>query len=306
MEREFNRLTLQGVYQMLYEIGKGNFGFQIIRTGFRDELEALIAVFNVNAKRLNRSRQQFLWANRYNEVVVISTLTFLIDENLQILDYKCDGDVFGDIKQQNSLKGKSFGNLLTPSSNLEFRKNIRNLLSTGENFINLQLAYEFYKVLELKLDTVVAKVTHDGHSRFTIHSSLLDSQKDKFFNLKENESINKISIWDQQLFLNIEEYILDHINEPSKKNYELARMFNTNEHKIKTGFKKVVGLTPKQYHKKHRIIQCKILVENTEYSLHQIAIKMGFKSYPKFSRYFKKEVKMTPKSYRERSKTHNV
>jgi AraC-like DNA-binding protein len=306
MEREFTRSTLQGVYQMVYEIGKGNLAFQIKRTGHRDELEGLIALFNLMAKRLNRSRKQFLWANRYNEVVVISMATFLLDDKLRILDYECEGEVFDEINQSQYIKGEFFETLLSLDSRAEWRKNIQSLSSKKQHFLSLQLQYEFYEVLELNLTSVITKVPNHGDTRFTINSLLLDTQKDEFFNLRENASINKISTWDQQLFLSIEEYILDHIKEPPKKNYELARIFNTNEHKIKTGFKKIFGLTPAQYHKKQRIKQCKILVENTDFSLTNIAVKMGFKTYPKFSRYFKREVKMTPKSYRERGENNII
>ncbi len=306
MEREFTRSTLQDVYQMLYEIGKGNFAFQIQRSEYRDELEGLIALFNVTAKRLNRSRNQFLWANRYNEMVVISTASFILNSKLKILDYKFKGDVFEEINQSRHLNDALFETVLAPDSQAEWRNNIQRMLSQEEHFLNLHLQYKFYQGLSLNLKTVITKVSNKDKTRFVISSSMLDVQKDDFFNLKENASMNKISIWDQQLFINIEEYILDHVNEPAKKNYELARIFNTNEYKIKSGFKKVFGLTPGQYHKKHRIIQCKILVENTDYSMHEISLKMGFKTYPKFSRYFKREVKMTPKSYRERCENHSI
>ncbi|MDT0644520.1 AraC family transcriptional regulator [Zunongwangia sp. F363] len=90
---------------------------------------------------------------------------------------------------------------------------------------------------------------------------------------------------------------MDHLDESLKPLYEIAALHNTNEHKIKTGFKKVFGSTPNQYHREQRIERSKILIENTDLSLSEIAQKMGFASYPAFSKTFKQLAKVTPRKY---------
>ncbi|MBZ9629793.1 AraC family transcriptional regulator [Salegentibacter sp. LM13S] len=306
MERELTRESLAGVHRMLYEIAKGNFAYQIKRTNHRDELEGLIALLNITVQKLNKNRNQFLWFKRYNEIVTIRTSSFLLSNDLKIIDYKWEGSALKKNTQSLDIRGNDFEMLLMSGYRRQWRKDIQKFIKGEPTFIKLLLRYEFYKHLEIKQPSVLTKVGGKNEIKFIVTSSYLDIQKDELFNVTENSRINKISIWNQQLFRNIEEYILDHIKEPPRKNYELARIFNTNEHKIKTGFKKVVGLTPAQYHKKHRIIQSKILIENTDYSLQDIAVKMGFKTYPKFSRYFKREVKMTPKGYRKRRKNPSI
>jgi AraC-like DNA-binding protein len=306
MGREITGALLQSVFNMLYETAKGNFKVQFKRTGFRDELESIIAIANLNIQRINQNRDQFLWINRHNEVVIISTAMFILDEQLRILDYKFQGDVFEEIKHLEHLEGELFESLLAMDSQDEWRNKIQDLISNEERFLSLVLAFEFHDDLVLKLSTEIIKISHNIDTRFTIYASMLDTQKDEFYNLRMNDSVQTISIWDQELFLKIEADILQHLNEPSRKNYELAVIYGTNEHKIKTGFKKVYGLTPTQYHKKQRIKHCKILIDNTDLPLKAIALKMGFKTYPKFSRYFKSEVKMTPKAYRERGENHPI
>lgn len=76
MEREFNRANLRGVYRMLTEWAKGNFAYQIKRSRHQDELEGLVAYFNQTGEELNNNRNQFLWLNRQNEIVVIRTAIF--------------------------------------------------------------------------------------------------------------------------------------------------------------------------------------------------------------------------------------
>ena len=112
--------------------------------------------------------------------------------------------------------------------------------------------------------------------------------------------MNKLSLWDQELFHEIEEYIIDHLQEPLKPVYELASLFNTNEHKIKTGFKEIFGVTPFQYHREQRIELSKILIANTDLSLKDIALKIGFTSYPQFSQHFKNYTEMSPRDFKKR------
>ncbi len=297
MERELTRESLAGVHRMLYEIAKGNFAYQIKRTNHRDELEGLIALLNMTVQKLNKNRNQFLWFNRYNEIVVIRTSSFLLGKDLKIVDYKWEGSAPKEITQSLDIRGNDFEMLLISGYRRQWRKNIQKLIRGEHTFIKLPLEYEFYKHLEIKQPSVLTKVGGKNEIKLIVTSSYLDIQKDEFFNVIENSRINKISIWDQQLFRNIEEYIMDHIKEPLKKTYELAAIFNTNEHKIKTGFKEIYGLTPFQYHQEQRISESKILIENTNLSLFEIAIKMGFKSYPHFSKSFKAKTSYSPRDF---------
>ncbi|MBZ9629441.1 AraC family transcriptional regulator [Salegentibacter sp. LM13S] len=59
------------------------------------------------------------------------------------------------------------------------------------------------------------------------------------------------------------------------------------------------GCTPFQYHAKERIKQCKFLIETTDLSLAKISDKMGFESYPHFSKSFKEKTKVTPNHYQK-------
>jgi AraC-like DNA-binding protein len=135
-------------------------------------------------------------------------------------------------------------------------------------------------------------------AKFIVTSFLLDTSKEFFSELPEDSEIKTYSKWDQKLFHEIHIYIMHHLDEPSKPLDELAELFNSNEYKIKTGFKEIFGCTPFQYHADQRINQCKILIENTDLSLTEISIKMGFGSYPHFSKSFKEKTKVSPKHYK--------
>ncbi|MDT0644521.1 hypothetical protein RM553_16900 [Zunongwangia sp. F363] len=194
MEREFTRESLRGVYRMLFELAKGNFAYQIRRTQHHDELEGLIALFNMTAEKLNRNRNQFLWINRHNEVVVVKTLSFLLNRELQVLDYNAEDEKLKEFAKSGKIKRQAFENLLTPESRIQWRNALQQLFNHTRNFISLLLEYELHDNLELNLPSVIAKVHHEDIVKFIVTSSLLDTQKDEFFNFQGNANLNNLSI----------------------------------------------------------------------------------------------------------------
>lgn len=299
MEREFTKANLQAVYRMLFELAKGNLAFKIERSNHQDELEGLIALLNMTAEKLHKNRNQFLWLNRQNEIVIIKTLSFLLNQEFEVVHYYCGIESFENSTRSQKILGKPFDNLLTTESRAAWKKKIPELLKQKQTFTVFLLNYKSYDHLNLNLHTVMARISHPDAINYIVTSCLLDIKKDDVFNFRENTTMNKFSLWDQQLFHEIEEYIIDHLQEPLKPVYELASHFNTNEHKIKTGFKEIFGVTPFQYHREQRIELSKILIANTELSLKEIALKMGFNSYPQFSQHFKNYTEISPRDFKK-------
>ena len=64
-------------------------------------------------------------------------------------------------------------------------------------------------------------------------------------------------------------------------------------------FKKEVGVSFSNYLNKIRIEQSKLLLKNTDSSIVEIALEVGFEDQSYFSKVFKNLTKMTPKQYRQ-------
>ncbi|WP_339651676.1 AraC family transcriptional regulator [uncultured Salegentibacter sp.] len=298
MERVFNRVNLRGIYRMLTEMTKGNFAYQIKRTHHRDELEGLNAYVNQTAEELRRKRHQFLLLNRQTEIMMIRTATFLLDENLKVVDYSYthpDNIVI----DPNTIIDKPFYELLIKKSQDRWTKKITEFLDGNEQSFNITLEYHFDELLKIDLHTVISRLTGMRDEKYIVTSYLMDTTDDFFLELPENSEIKTYSRWDQKLFHEIHIYIMHHLEEPPKTLDQLAGLFNTNKYKIKNGFKEVFGCTPTQYYNKQRIRKCKILIENTDLSLTEISNKMGFSSYPHFSKSFKKFTQLTPRFYKK-------
>src|SRR6185437_10904903 len=78
----------------------------------------------------------------------------------------------------------------------------------------------------------------------------------------------------------------------------LAREVGINTFKLSTGFKQVYKLTVFQFRLKLRLSLAVQLLENTDFSIKQIAFKTGFDSRDSMARAFKQKLGRTPSQWR--------
>lgn len=300
MEGEFNRESFEPIYRMLFEMAKGNFDFQLERIKYHDELGGLKLLMNLTAQKLKRNRNHFLWLNKDREFVKIQTASFLLNSESKIIHFQSEMDYFRSKAERWLQSEIIFSDLLTKKSKDQWNSIIKSFKRNKITIQNIPLNYSFYKAMNLRLQSVIAQITCGNAVYYIINSSQLNLEKDKFFNTPEIKSNHTLSIWDQQLFQDIHSYIINHLEQPLISNPDLASLFNTNENKIKMGFKEAYGITPFQLHREKRIEHCKILIMNTDLSFSEIAQKMGFSSYPQFSRTFKMVTEKSPRTYKKR------
>lgn len=79
----------------------------------------------------------------------------------------------------------------------------------------------------------------------------------------------------------------------------LAELSHLNKYYLAHAFTRYTGLSPINYLIKKRINEAKNLLSNTDYSVSDIALSVGFSSQSYFAQAFKKECKVTPVAYRK-------
>lgn len=84
----------------------------------------------------------------------------------------------------------------------------------------------------------------------------------------------------------------------------LAKIGYINKYYLINQFKKIYGITPVEYIIKKRYAYSKYLLENSNYSMQEIATKVGFNSQSYFNQLFKKKTGLSPKKYRIMKKTY--
>ncbi|GAB2717820.1 helix-turn-helix domain-containing protein [Paenibacillus thermoaerophilus] len=71
-------------------------------------------------------------------------------------------------------------------------------------------------------------------------------------------------------------------------------------------FTKTYGLSPMKYLQKLKMTEAQLLIDQTSYTLAEIAQTVGFPDLPSFSKAFKKYTGMSPAYYRKRAKMEDV
>ncbi len=97
---------------------------------------------------------------------------------------------------------------------------------------------------------------------------------------------------------NVKKMIDEHIGEELSIT-ELARMMKISVHYLAHLFKSVTGITVTEYRNEMRLTEAKKLLINTEKSITEIAIEVGFNSSTYFAEVFLKHENVSPKQYRK-------
>ena len=92
----------------------------------------------------------------------------------------------------------------------------------------------------------------------------------------------------------VQDYILNHLEEPLPSTNELSKMFGTNEFTLKEGFRNLAKTSIYQFYNDERLKKAHFLIEHTHVPLKEIAFLCGFNDYTNFFKAFKKKYNYTP------------
>ncbi len=153
------------------------------------------------------------------------------------------------------------------------------------------LIYSFFEHLlhELKYDNISSdKLIHHYLSIIILNICRV---ADSFYEIIEEDNIS---------------YNLHTVKQYIDENYEkkitlqqLADISNISKYHLGHKFKEVYGISPISYLNKVRLEVCKDLLKNTNYTLEEISLILGFSSLSYFSQQFKKHENITAQQYRK-------
>lgn len=81
---------------------------------------------------------------------------------------------------------------------------------------------------------------------------------------------------------------------------ELARAANLSDSRFRELFKKLIGMSPKQYCLQKQIEEAKELLVSSDLCIHEVSERVGMTNSHYFSRIFSKKTGVTPSEYREK------
>ncbi|MEL6398355.1 MAG: AraC family transcriptional regulator [Cyanobacteria bacterium J06626_4] len=78
---------------------------------------------------------------------------------------------------------------------------------------------------------------------------------------------------------------------------ELARQVGLNDRKLKQGFRQLFGTTVFGYLQSYRLEQAQLLLKNADFTIAQVALKVGYTNPEAFSTAFRRKFAVSPKAY---------
>jgi signal transduction histidine kinase/ligand-binding sensor domain-containing protein/DNA-binding response OmpR family regulator len=188
----------------------------------------------------------------------------------------------------------------------EFCEHIKNDIKTSHIpfvIISAKTAKEDkLKGHKLGIDAYLFK-PFDKDELLLIIKNLLQKKKEqinyfsKLLQLKESPNNSIINQLDINLIQNLQEYVLDKNNKLSID--ELSKTLGTSRTQLHRKIKTLTNMSVTNYINHIRIEKAKYLLLNTTLNSNEIAYEVGFESSSYFSRIFKKELEISPISYRE-------
>jgi DNA-binding response OmpR family regulator len=111
------------------------------------------------------------------------------------------------------------------------------------------------------------------------------------------ERKHKLSMDAQRLVRQAMAYLHDHYAEQISRR-ELAQHVSITEDYLTFCFRQELGITPIKYLQRYRLNQAKYLLKNSQKTITEIALEVGFTDSGYFSRIFHRETGMTPEAFR--------
>ncbi|MCM5663857.1 helix-turn-helix domain-containing protein [Galbibacter mesophilus] len=97
--------------------------------------------------------------------------------------------------------------------------------------------------------------------------------------------------------ISIQKYLYGNLDEPFPSIKILAEEAHMSETKFKTLFKKIVGISPSNYHLTNKLLKAKDLLDGGNLSINEVTEQLKFSNHSYFSHKFKKHFGITPTEY---------
>ncbi|WP_324069005.1 MAG: helix-turn-helix domain-containing protein [Flavobacterium sp.] len=291
MSEQNKQERIRKIYQMLFEMASGNLQFQIANLDEEDEIDQIAHKLNEIASNIKNTFHkighvipQFTYQNLVQH-------TFILDKEFYILSFS--SSVLDTLKlSQQELSKLKFSKIIAKQSINDW-KTIENEIVTNNIFhITLQLH-------------LLDKNNQIYPSYFTI-SSLLNSKKIVIsgittniedytnYNIANNNLASSKKIDSNTIVQNVYDYIMNHLEEPLPSVNELAKMFGTNDFRLKAEFRKHFNISIYKCYTNERLKRATYLIKRTNIPLKEIAFISGFNDYNNFSKAFKKKYNYVP------------
>ncbi|MFE3867053.1 helix-turn-helix domain-containing protein [Flavobacterium sp. LS2P90] len=290
MDMQQNQQRIKAIYQMLFEMATGNLSFRIIKTDQNDEVGKLSEMLNNLAGKMHDIILQSGYVNPHYSYQNLVQTSFILEDNFIISNFNAHVPEALNYESEELFQ-VDFGKFIAPQSfgiwnqkkmeaslDDNYHSTVQLILITGNN----KLLPTFCTISRLRYsDKIIV------NSITTILQELLSDAK---YVIK----INPEKQSEAMIMQNLYDYILNHLEQPLPTLKELAVLFDSNEYKLKLGFREFFKTSIYNFYHEERLKRAHLMIEQTKIPLKEIAIMNGFNTYLNFYKAFKKRFKYAP------------
>jgi AraC-like DNA-binding protein len=290
MNRPHNQERIVIIHQMLFEMARGNFTSRIPLSSYDDELETLVVLINMVAEEMHESIFREGYVNAHSTHQLSIQTTFLLSADFIIQSYTSEVSCFLGYSEQE-LVDQHVSILITPGSLEQLYK-----ILDGSVPLPAIIALDFTtdEQLLISVSCGIGKLVNRPGFILSLLTPIGKDLCNPMVSEIENSKQIKTRKTDALLIQKLYDYILAHLDEPLPSLKELSRLFGTNEHKLKDGFRHFFKTSIYQFYNEERLKRAHYMIEHTALPLKSISIMNGFNNYPNFSKSFKKHYGFSP------------
>ena len=281
MHQEINQQRVKNINEMLLEMASGNFSYRIPRTANDDELEVLTVLINWLAQEIKEGVFHLGYINPHTAYHYVVQSTFVLDLDFIIKDFSTDiPNLLG--LEPGKLLGQDFEKILSPESVLVWIILAEKLQQATLHYTTLPLIFLTSEKLIIDTFCSVSKLLTSG--QVIVSSFKAAPVEQENIMSQEKETYNELDV---QLIQAVYDYVLEYNGASFPTLPELARIFGTNENKLKIGFRYIFKTSIYQLYNNQRLERSLHLIQHTNIPLKNIALMIGFSTHSSFSRAFK-------------------
>jgi AraC-like DNA-binding protein len=290
MENQKTPQRIKAIYQMLFEMATGNLSFRVIITDQNDEVDKLSEMLNKLAEEIHEVILQSGYVNPHYSYQNLVQTTFILDDKFIVSSFNAHVPEALYYKSQELFKA-DFGKFIAPQSfsiwnekkmeaslDDHYHSTVPLIFITGNNkllpsFCTISRLCHSDKIVISSITTLLQELLSDAS-----HSIKIAAEK-------HSETI---------VMQNLYDYILNHLEEPLPSLKELSVLFDTNEYKLKQGFREFFKTSIYNFYHEERLKRAHLMIQQTKIPLKEIALMNGFNTYLNFYKAFRKRYKYAP------------
>lgn len=278
------------IFKLLFEIASGIRTMQARKTDNTSELDQLYNALIDFGEKL----QVFMETNNLHIPVAatenLTQLIFILNKQLQVVDF--NQQVLLCLRYNSEdLVNIHFEKLIAVEFLEVWKQFIKKRKSKNRttNYVKL-----IFRTTEGKLFPTFCSISNLTLNDAIVITSII-TEKESIIKLHEEwyELTNK-DIIEKNFSLQLYNYIMQRLNQQLPSLQTIARELGTEEHLLKTGFKKYYKTSVYQLYQDERLKKAEGLIQQTTIPLKEIAYLCGFKSYLNFYKSFKKKYNYAP------------